>query len=85
VVKNEVERFRGSLARLNAVGAATIGETDDIDNTTHGGKQVAENAAIQEKSAAPNTTGTRWAALRGFISATMEQNPAFVDKTEAGK
>ncbi|KEZ46374.1 hypothetical protein SAPIO_CDS0686 [Scedosporium apiospermum] len=32
-----------------------------------------------EKKAA-NPTGNRWAALKGYISATMEQNPAFAAK-----
>ena len=30
---------------------------------------------------APAVTSNRWAALRGFISSTMEQNPAFLNKT----
>ncbi|RKU40044.1 hypothetical protein DL546_000836 [Coniochaeta pulveracea] len=34
-----------------------------------------------ETTAPVPSTSSRWAALRGFISATMEQNPAFVGKT----
>ncbi|KAJ4139479.1 hypothetical protein NW765_003381 [Fusarium oxysporum] len=33
-----------------------------------------------EEKAAPAPTANRWAALRGYISSTMEQNPAFVEK-----
>ncbi|KAI0125439.1 ribosome biogenesis protein SLX9-domain-containing protein [Xylariales sp. AK1849] len=81
VVKNEVERFRGSLARLNTVGAATnIHEATSMDVEVHDPQELES----REKPQAPNTTASRWAALRGFISATMEQNPAFIEK-EDGK
>ncbi|KAK2675464.1 Ribosome biogenesis protein Slx9-like [Fusarium oxysporum f. sp. vasinfectum] len=33
-----------------------------------------------EEKAAPAPTANRWAALRGYISSTMEQNPAFAEK-----
>lgn len=41
-----------------------------------GGKETEAGSTAQSASAA----ASRWAALRGFISATMEQNPAFVGK-----
>lgn len=75
VIKGETERFRGSLAKLNAVGAA-----DTMNIETEG-----EGEASADQTQQPNATASRWAALRGFISATMEQNPAFVEKTEDGK
>ncbi|KAK8125140.1 uncharacterized protein PG998_000899 [Apiospora kogelbergensis] len=50
---------------------------------------MAQLNAMQEQPQPIQTTGSsnmpnRWAALRGFISSTMEQNPAFAEK-EAGK
>lgn len=83
LVKSEVERFQGSLAQLNAVGAAgqTAAENMDIEDQEKSGAGHGQ----QKEAPAQNTTGSRWAVLRGFISATMEQNPAFVAKKEHGK
>ncbi|SCN90534.1 uncharacterized protein FFE2_06991 [Fusarium fujikuroi] len=43
-----------------------------------------DGAAVQkvetEEKTAPAPTANRWAALRGYISSTMEQNPAFAEK-----
>ncbi|SPN96621.1 uncharacterized protein DNG_00142 [Cephalotrichum gorgonifer] len=63
VVKGEMERFGESMARLVGGGGAEGGL---------GGGEKGRDAA------GANSTGNRWAALRGYISATMEQNPAFV-------
>ncbi|KAI1107558.1 ribosome biogenesis protein SLX9-domain-containing protein [Jackrogersella minutella] len=71
VVRGEVERFGVSLARLSAVK-----ETErDMQVDAEGERNDAETTA-------PTSTANRWAALRGFISATMEQNPAFVKKQD---
>lgn len=75
VIKGETERFRGSLARLNAVGAA-----DSMNVET-----AEDGDATMGQTQQPNVTASRWAALRGFISSTMEQNPAFLGKKEDGK
>lgn len=61
VVKGEMERFGESMARLVGGGGAAGG--------LGGGKEGEGKEA--------NPTGNRWAALRGYISSTMEQNPAF--------
>ncbi|KAI1849204.1 hypothetical protein JX265_008614 [Neoarthrinium moseri] len=76
IVKGEVERFQGNLARLNAVGAMSQDSTQGMNTESQG----ATGDALP-----PNATSSRWAALRGFISATMEQNPAFVGKKDDGK
>lgn len=76
VVKGEVERFRGSLARLNAVGA--VPQEQPLENASTGSN-------LQQEQPAQNATASRWAALRGFISSTMEQNPAFVEKRPDAK
>ncbi|KAI1779863.1 ribosome biogenesis protein SLX9-domain-containing protein [Hypoxylon cercidicola] len=79
LVKGEVERFGVSLARLNAVPEQQQQKTMDVDQDAAAGDK---DAAVEDQApaAGPNSTTNRWAALRGFISATMEQNPAFVGK-----
>jgi hypothetical protein len=87
VVKGEVQRFQASLARLNAVSGLDRSDSAKLE------MQQAQEETVPEASmaAAPengntnvpqNPTANRWAALRGFISATMEQSPAFVNKAE---
>lgn len=86
LVQSEVERFQGSLARLNAIGATT---TQGAGPSGHGGSsgevQAETEARGPQGQQHANATGGRWAALRGFISATMEQNPAFVEQKTAKK
>ena len=98
VVRGEVERFGVSLARLNALGAAAPAASGGGDAEAQamqiedGSAGVGSSSAEYENTqtrelrpAAPNPTANRWAALRGFISATMEQNPAFVGNKQDGK
>lgn len=82
LVQSEVERFQGSLARLNAISATTQGAGPQAYG---GGESSSEirpetDATGLRGQQHANATGGRWAALRGFISATMEQNPAFVEQ-----
>ncbi|TPX16504.1 uncharacterized protein E0L32_003798 [Thyridium curvatum] len=75
VVKGEMARFGASLAQL----AATKEEPSAAVAT------AAAPGAAGDSNTAPQpqpqmVTSNRWAALRGFISATMEQNPAFTNK-----
>jgi hypothetical protein len=59
-----------------------------VDSADAGGDEMEARSTSQEQqktaeassaeSSAP--TANRWAALRGYISATMEQNPAFANK-----
>ncbi|KAK3393437.1 ribosome biogenesis protein SLX9-domain-containing protein [Podospora didyma] len=75
VVKGEMERFGRSLAQLTSVTEAPAKGADSsamMDTAPVAGGEHTQNRA----PAAP-ATANRWAALRGFISATMEQNPAF--------
>jgi hypothetical protein len=77
VVKGEVHRFQASLARLNAVDSSAEQPQVGADsNIPMAAETENESGGTQTK------TANRWAALRGFISATMEQSPAFVNKTE---
>ncbi|KAF4951008.1 hypothetical protein FSARC_13046 [Fusarium sarcochroum] len=80
VVKGEMERFGVSMARLTAQKEtqkpAGVPQDEDEDDD---GDEGMDNAA-EAKPAAPAPTANRWAALRGYISSTMEQNPAFAGK-----
>ncbi|KAM7217216.1 Ribosome biogenesis protein SLX9 domain containing protein [Rhypophila decipiens] len=69
VVKGEMERFGRSLAQLATVTGPA---------STEQGKGQDMEVEQTQTQAAPSATSNRWAALRGFISATMEQNPAFL-------
>ncbi|VUC33041.1 unnamed protein product [Clonostachys rosea] len=69
IVKGEMERFGASMARL-----ADMPEGQAVQ------KQQADEKMDEAPAAATTSTSNRWAALRGYISTTMEQNPAFVNK-----
>jgi Ribosome biogenesis protein SLX9 len=79
IVKGEMERFGVSMARL-----VSIEETREARGTMlsggsdRGGPGGEKNSAVQESSMPAAATTNRWAALRNYISSTMEQNPAFV-------
>ncbi|KAM5433079.1 hypothetical protein MferCBS31731_007191 [Microsporum ferrugineum] len=62
----ERDRFAKNMGQL-AVG---IKADTDVPMSTHSGDGI--NA-----STGGNSTSTRWAALRSFISQTMDQNPEF--------
>ncbi|KAL2147711.1 hypothetical protein VTI28DRAFT_7063 [Corynascus sepedonium] len=84
LVKGEMERFGKNLAQLaniSAIGARTEAPVAGIDSRqdTMDAEQGQDGAT--QTTAQPAATSSRWAALRGFISATMEQNPAFLNKT----
>lgn len=83
IVRGEMERFGVSLAQLAGVAAAAgtgagtgTGGAEKMD-ADMGGKQ---GTGVETQTQGQGTS-SRWAALRGFISATMEQNPAFLNKT----
>jgi hypothetical protein len=69
VVRGEMERFGASMARMTETSAAE----------SSGGPLV--SAQETNVDAAKPATSDRWAALRGYISSTMEQNPAFTNKS----
>ncbi|PSR92263.1 ribosome biogenesis protein SLX9-domain-containing protein [Coniella lustricola] len=77
LVRGEMERFGLSLAQLSSVrengedGAAAAAVPAVADTS------MAGTEAQQQPHPQQSTTANRFAALRGFISATMEQNPAF--------
>ncbi|KAK5988560.1 hypothetical protein PT974_10044 [Cladobotryum mycophilum] len=74
IVKGEMERFGVSMAQLANTPAP---------RPTPAQQQVAMDLSgekKQEGNAATPATANRWAALRGYISATMEQNPAFTNR-----
>jgi len=80
-VKGEMERFGRSLAQLAAVSETQESKRMQVEKEgEEGGGQ-----ATGKETQAPPSTANRWAALRGFISATMEQNPAFIPATGANR
>lgn len=81
VVRGEVERFGVSLAQLAGVREDVAPAQADAATAAVVGDGDAEMEGVQQpqKSASAN----RFAALRGFISATMEQNPAFAQRDAA--
>ncbi|CAN8099667.1 unnamed protein product [Discula destructiva] len=95
VVRSEMERFGASLAQLQAVqetaAAAVTGQTQQRDpaassTAPKGGESDAKmEGTVETMAPAPSTAANRFAALRGFISATMEQNPAFTAQKTGGK
>jgi hypothetical protein len=83
LVRGEMDRFGRSLAQLAGVAAAApsaegvaAGKMD-----TEGAVEEGKGGTQAQTLAQPTVSSSRWAALRGFISATMEQNPAFLNKT----
>ncbi|RYO74644.1 hypothetical protein DL766_008536 [Monosporascus sp. MC13-8B] len=90
IVKGEVERFGVSLARLNAVGGAAEAQGMRVEGPGEGA-EASGNGAVEAQTQpqmqaqtqqAQASTANRWAALRDFISATIEQNPAFIGKQD---
>ncbi|KAK3382776.1 ribosome biogenesis protein SLX9-domain-containing protein [Lasiosphaeria ovina] len=87
VVRGEMERFGRSLAQLTAVAevkaaaapaaSASGAITGDMDTDVAAVVSAAKESQPAAAAVAP-VTASRWAALRGFISATMEQNPSFL-------
>ncbi|EGO51955.1 hypothetical protein NEUTE1DRAFT_89802 [Neurospora tetrasperma FGSC 2508] len=80
VVKTEMDRFGRSLAQLATVkepAAAAAAAAAPAMEVEQQQQQPTQTQGAQATTQQPATTN-RWAALRGFISATMEQNPAFL-------
>ncbi|KAI3397642.1 hypothetical protein diail_10513 [Diaporthe ilicicola] len=73
LVRGEMDRFGRSLAQLSSVREQPAAQ--------HQQQQTEMDVELkdgEEENRAPvQSTANRFAALRGFISATMEQNPAF--------
>lgn len=83
-MKGEMDRFGVSMAKLASTpGAAQpptpAGLQNDGDDEDEMDEQL-DKTVEANTAPAPASTANRWAALRGYISATMEQNPAFADK-----
>ncbi|UNI16943.1 hypothetical protein JDV02_003325 [Purpureocillium takamizusanense] len=74
----------GPAAAADASSTAVTGSSATVSGVKDSGKlkgkagdvAVAEGAKEPQQHH-PSDTGNRWAALRGYISSTMEQNPAF--------
>ncbi|GAB0137277.1 hypothetical protein EsDP_00005550 [Epichloe bromicola] len=66
-------------ANKNAHVVGDNSDGEDSEMTANTTKEQKESGS-QATSAAPAATANRWAALRGYISSTMEQNPAFAGR-----
>ncbi|KAL7935431.1 ribosome biogenesis protein SLX9 domain-containing protein [Trichoderma chlorosporum] len=73
LLKGEMARFGVSMAQLSHVPAQSKSAVSQPEKPSSASLPPAETAPAPAVS-------NRWAALRGYISATMEQNPAFVNK-----
>ncbi|KAH6995734.1 ribosome biogenesis protein SLX9-domain-containing protein [Ilyonectria sp. MPI-CAGE-AT-0026] len=83
VVRGEMDRFGVSMAKLAAAPGAQqtqppAGLQRDEDDDEDDMDDEQDKTVDATPAPAPAATANRWAALRGYISATMEQNPAFV-------
>lgn len=70
VVKGEMERFGVSMAQLAGTNQAKTHAHAPSAKASDGSNTTTNAAGVSN----------RWAALRGYISSTMEQNPAFANK-----
>ncbi|OAA77069.1 hypothetical protein LEL_06753 [Akanthomyces lecanii RCEF 1005] len=74
VVKGEMERFGNSMAQMagtqEGTGSSNSAATGRTSTASTGGETTPTSAGASN----------RWAALRGYISSTMEQNPAFAGR-----
>ncbi|KAL7954880.1 ribosome biogenesis protein SLX9 domain-containing protein [Trichoderma compactum] len=71
LLKGEMARFGVSMAHLSHLPAQPQSAIPEPEKPS---------AAFSSASTPAPAPSNRWAALRGYISATMEQNPAFVNK-----
>lgn len=81
VVRSEMERFGLSLAQLETVKEREQPLDEDEEEKATGGDDETMGGVGE---AQPSAVAGRFAALRGFIAATMEQNPAFAAAQKAG-
>lgn len=66
-------------AQARKTKPAQLDDSDDDDDDDMGGNTPLHQQQQPQLSTAQATsdTSSRWAAIRGYISSTMEQNPAF--------
>ncbi|KAL7911777.1 ribosome biogenesis protein SLX9 domain-containing protein [Trichoderma velutinum] len=77
LLKGEMARFGVSMAQLSHLPAQTQNAIPESEKPSAASLPASSGASAPTPAPAPSN---RWAALRGYISATMEQNPAFVNK-----
>ncbi|KAH8891815.1 hypothetical protein GQ53DRAFT_719515 [Thozetella sp. PMI_491] len=84
LVRGEMQRFSFNLAQLATVKeAAPEAATKKKKGGAGSGQQESQKDGAQAESvpAPASAPSNRWAALRSFISSTMEQNPAFMSNS----
>ncbi|OAX83793.1 hypothetical protein ACJ72_01849 [Emergomyces africanus] len=76
--RRERERFARNLAQLAAVASPSSSTTAGEGSALKNNNAPVEVTQPQTRAPAENApTSNRWAALRNFISQTMDQNPEF--------
>lgn len=78
LLKGEMERFGVSMAQLSSMPAQA--QNGGLSAEKHAAAPASSTNASASAPAPAPAVSNRWAALRGYISATMEQNPVFVNK-----
>ncbi|UKZ79832.1 hypothetical protein TrVFT333_007595 [Trichoderma virens FT-333] len=78
LLKGEMARFGVSMAQLSHLPAQQ--QQNAIPQPEKSSLPPLPISSGTATSAPAPAASNRWAALRGYISATMEQNPAFVNK-----
>ncbi|PTB39311.1 uncharacterized protein TrAFT101_007891 [Trichoderma asperellum] len=78
LLKGEMERFGVSMAQLSSMPAQP--QNGGLPAEKHAAAPASSTNASASAPAPAPAVSNRWAALRGYISATMEQNPVFVNK-----
>lgn len=79
VVKGEMERFGNSMAQMATTTQEGTGNSSSSSGGGSGSAAMGRKSTGPDRETAPTSAAAsnRWAALRGYISSTMEQNPAF--------
>ncbi|KAL7942534.1 ribosome biogenesis protein SLX9 domain-containing protein [Trichoderma barbatum] len=79
LLRGEMARFGMSMAQLSHLPGQPQSANPEPEKPSSSSLPVPSGMAAPTTAPAP-VAMNRWAALRGYISATMEQNPAFVNK-----
>jgi hypothetical protein len=79
LLKSEMDRFGVNMAQMSHVSTQPQNNSSSAGNATSSLPGSSSGPSGSVPAPAP-VVSNRWAALRGYISATMEQNPAFVNK-----
>ncbi|PGH05320.1 hypothetical protein GX51_03041 [Blastomyces parvus] len=75
--RRERERFARNLAQMAAAAPSTAGDPGSLSNNAPVHMAQAQSQPQSQLQTEDAPTSNRWAALRSFISQTIDQNPEF--------